>query len=57
MPRAYLLVYYKLLLVLEEKVFYKVKIKSEIAIFASTLIVWPVYVPNALSPHKLLLIL
>lgn len=55
-PNAYLSVYCKLLLVLE-KVFYKVKIKSKIAIFFFYVAVWPVYVPkcffSTMSPHKL----
>lgn len=55
-PNAYLSVYCKLLLVLE-KVFYKVKIKSKIAIFFFYVALWPVYVPkcffSTMSPHKL----
>lgn len=39
---------------LGEKEFSTGKIKSE-TFFAFTLIVWPVYVPNACFPHKLLL--
>lgn len=53
---AYLSVHCKLLLVLE-KVFYKVKIKSKIATFFFCVAIWPVYVPkcffSTMSPHKL----
>ena len=49
-PNAYLLVYCKLLLVLG-KVFYKVKIKSKIAIFFFYVAVWPVLCAKMLFLH------